>query len=143
MSVKIAIGDRLPAFERVADLAAWNRYAAVNDEFVPIHMDDEAGRAAGHQGAIGMGNLGVSHLHCMLRKWLVTLDVSEWRILGLAVQFRGPAIRGTCTRATGEILATREVAGGLEITAAVWIEDGSGETLTKGVARSFVSTEPT
>ena len=36
----------------------WNRYAAVNDKFVYIHMDDEAGGSAlNEQGAFGMGNL--------------------------------------------------------------------------------------
>ena len=36
------VGDEIPTFERFADFPAWNRYAAVNDEFVPIHMDDDA-----------------------------------------------------------------------------------------------------
>ena len=51
-------GDKLPAWSRRTSFAEWNRYAAVNEEFVPFHMDDEAGRRAGNeQGAFGMGNL--------------------------------------------------------------------------------------
>ena len=37
-------GFEIPTFERTTDFMHWNRYAAVNDEFVYIHMDDEAGR---------------------------------------------------------------------------------------------------
>ena len=43
----VAIGQEIPTFEREAGFHAWNRYAAVNEEFVPIHMDDDAGRRAG------------------------------------------------------------------------------------------------
>ena len=39
------VGEEIPAFVRQTGFDNWNRYAAVNDEFVPIHMDDEAGQA--------------------------------------------------------------------------------------------------
>ena len=51
----IHVGDELPVFQRATGLHHWNRYAAVNDEFVPIHMDDEAGQEAGYPSAFGMG----------------------------------------------------------------------------------------
>ena len=38
------IGDQLPAFTRTTDFANWNRYAAVNDEFIDVHMSEEAAR---------------------------------------------------------------------------------------------------
>ena len=47
-------------------LEGWNRYAAVNDEFVDIHMSDEAARSAGLPGAIGMGNLRIGYLDPLL-----------------------------------------------------------------------------
>ena len=34
----ITAGDELPVFERTTDFAHWNRYAAVNDEFIDVHM---------------------------------------------------------------------------------------------------------
>ena len=40
------VGDAMPTWSRQTSFMEWNRYAAVNDEFVPFHMDDEAGRAA-------------------------------------------------------------------------------------------------
>ena len=49
----------------------WNRYAAVNDEFIPIHMDDEAGRKAlNEQGAFGMGNLRYAYIVNALQDWI-------------------------------------------------------------------------
>ena len=37
-----------------------------HEEFVPIHMDDDAGRRAGNPGAFGMGNLQIAYLHALL-----------------------------------------------------------------------------
>ena len=81
----VSIGEDIPSFTRQTDLMHWNRYAAVNDEFVYIHMDDEAGRqAANEPGAFGMGNLRWAYLLNMLREWAGDeVDVRE-----LGVQFR-------------------------------------------------------
>ena len=48
----VQVGDALPPWSRKTDFMNWNRYAAVNDEFVYIHMDDEAGRAALKAGEV-------------------------------------------------------------------------------------------
>ncbi len=81
----VNVGEDIPSWTRQTDLMHWNRYAAVNDEFVYIHMDDEAGRAgANEQGAFGMGNLRYAYLLNMLRDWAG--DEVEIRELG--VQFR-------------------------------------------------------
>ncbi|MFQ5381018.1 MAG: MaoC family dehydratase [Dehalococcoidia bacterium] len=66
----IDVGQDIPTWSRETHFMNWNRYAAVNDEFVPFHMDDEAGRAAkNEQGAFGMGNLRYNYLLNMLRDW--------------------------------------------------------------------------
>lgn len=57
-------------FVRHTGVNNWNRYAAVNDEFIDVHMSDEAARRAGHRGIFGMGNLRVAYLHNMLHDWL-------------------------------------------------------------------------
>lgn len=80
----VAIGDEIPAFERETDFMSWNRYAAVNEEFVYIHMDDEAGKAAGQGAAFGMGNLRWAYVLNALRAWIG--DEAEVRELGM--QFR-------------------------------------------------------
>jgi acyl dehydratase len=82
----LTVGEELPVFTRKTGFANWNRYAAVNDEFVPIHMDDEAGKTAGNAGAFGMGNLQWSYLMAMLTGWLD----GNGRVVKLACQFRSP-----------------------------------------------------
>ena len=67
----IEIGAKLPEWSRKTSFAEWNRYAAVNEEFVPFHMDDEAGRRAGNEdGAFGMGNLRYAYMVNALRDWI-------------------------------------------------------------------------
>ena len=67
----IHVGDRMPEWSRRTSFAEWNRYAAVNDEFVPFHMDDEAGRRAGNEaGAFGMGNLRYAYIVNALHDWI-------------------------------------------------------------------------
>src|SRR5690606_10167902 len=50
----VEVGHEIPTFQRQTDFMHWNRYAAVNDEFVYLHMDDEVGKAAGQGAAFGM-----------------------------------------------------------------------------------------
>lgn len=80
----VEIGLEIPAFERKTDLMHWNRYAAINDEFLQIHMDDEAGRAAGQGAAFGMGNLRWAYALNALRGWLG----DEAQVRELSMQFR-------------------------------------------------------
>jgi acyl dehydratase len=80
----VEVGQVIPAFERQTDFMHWNRYAAVNEEFVYLHMDDEAGKAAGQGEAFGMGNLRWAYVLNALRGWIG--DEAEVREFGL--QFR-------------------------------------------------------
>lgn len=123
-------GDELPTFARFADFPAWNRYAAVNDEFVPIHMDDDGGRAAGLESAFGMGNLGVSHIHCMLRDWLG----DDGRIVRVELQFRSPALRGRTNTTHARVTDVTDDDRGKRIDLEVWIDDDAETVLTRGTA---------
>lgn len=68
---QVEVGTKLPDWSRKTSFAEWNRYAAVNEEFVPFHMDDEAGRRAGNeQGAFGMGNLRYAYIVNALHAWI-------------------------------------------------------------------------
>jgi len=124
------VGDVLRPFVRETGFAAWNRFAAVNYEFVPIHMDDEAGRAAGYPTAFGMGNLQWSYLHNLLRDWLG----DRGKILKLAVQFRAPNLKGQTVTARGVITSTRDEPDGRAIDLDVWTEDQNGTRLAPGSA---------
>ncbi|WP_075836065.1 MULTISPECIES: MaoC/PaaZ C-terminal domain-containing protein [unclassified Rhodococcus (in: high G+C Gram-positive bacteria)] len=123
------VGEELRPFTRDTGFATWNRYAAVNDEFVPIHMDDEAGRIAGQSGAFGMGNLQWSYLHNLIRQWAGDDAV----ILSVSCQFRKPNTKGPVT-AHGRVSSVRSSDAGTEVSLDIWTEDGVGDKLAPGSA---------
>ncbi|ROO86583.1 MaoC dehydratase-like protein [Actinocorallia herbida] len=129
-------GTSVPGFTRTAGLEAWNRYAAVNDEFVGIHMDDEAGRAAGYPGAIGMGNLIWGWLHCMLDEWVV----GRGRLEHLECRFKAPALKGDEV-VCGGVVTARETArdGAVSLTVEVWADRQNGDRLVAGTARLILN----
>jgi len=111
MAATVTVGTEVPEYVRTTDLANWNRYAAVNDEFVPIHMDDDAGRAAGFPSAFGMGNLLWAYLHNMLRDWIEADFAGNGRIVSVDLSFRSPNLRGQTVAARGTVTAVREEGG--------------------------------
>ena len=124
MSTDIRPGTTVPPFKRTTGFHNWNRFAAVNDEFVDIHMDDGAGQAAGYPGAFGMGNLQWAYIHNMLRDWVGP----DGRIVRVACQFRGPNLRNTVVTARGTVTAVRPAAGETLVDLDVWTEtEGSGK----------------
>jgi acyl dehydratase len=128
--VTIEVGQSIPEFSRMGSLHAWNRYAAVNYEFVDIHMDDEAGRAAGYPGAFAMGNISWAWIHCMLREWLADLD---GHIVSVACQFRAPSLRGKVVTAKGVVTAVHPHGDQILVELDVWTES-DGAQLAPGSA---------
>ena len=100
----VKVGDDMPGWSRTTDFMNWNRYAAVNDEFVYIHMDDAAGRAAlNERGAFGMGNLRYTYMLNALREWIG--DEADIREVGL--QFRAINQKDDTLTVTGKITDKR------------------------------------
>jgi acyl dehydratase len=128
-------GDELHSFQRTTGFHNWNRYAAVNDEFVPIHMDDEAGRDAGYPTAFGMGNLQWSYLHNLVRDWLG----DDGRIVTLSCQFRAPNTKGMTVTARGVVTEVREEDGQRVVNLEIWTEDSDGNKLAPGTATVALS----
>jgi acyl dehydratase len=125
----LAVGDEIPPFERVTGFDNWNRFAAVNDEFVPIHMDDGAGRDAGYPTAIGMGNLQWAFLHNVLREWMG----DDGRIEEIACQFRAPNTKDQTVTARGRIESIRPDGDRVLVDLTVWTEM-EGVDLAPGTA---------
>jgi len=124
MTADLQPSTTIPPFQRTTGFHNWNRFAAVNDEFVDIHMDDGAGQAAGYPGAFGMGNLQWAFIHNMLRDWLGL----DGRIVSVACQFRGPNLRNTVVTAHGTITAVRPTETETLVDLDVWTEtEGSGK----------------
>jgi acyl dehydratase len=97
----VNVGDEIPGFTRRTELMNWNRYAAVNDEFIPIHMDDEAGRQGQNErGAFGMGNLRTAYIHNMLRNWAG----DEADIREVNIQFRAINQKNDVLTTTGKVV---------------------------------------
>jgi acyl dehydratase len=103
----VEIGQEIPAFVRETDFMNWNRYAAVNEEFVYIHMDDEAGKAAGQGAAFGMGNLRWAYVLNALRAWIG--DEAEVRELSL--QFRAVNHKHDVLRTSGVVTEKKQENG--------------------------------
>jgi parallel beta-helix repeat protein len=99
----IAIGDALPVFSRETDFASWNRYAAVNDEFIDVHMSAEAAQAAGQPDVFGMGNLRVAYAHAMVHDWLSGRgDIAQFACQFRQLNFRGDRL-SVHARVTGNL----------------------------------------
>ena len=96
----VKVGDEITPFVKQTDFMHWNHYAAINDEFVYIHMDDEAGKNGGNaQGAFGMGNLRWAYLQNMLRDWAG----DEAELKEMSAQWRAINQKNDVLTATGKI----------------------------------------
>jgi hypothetical protein len=126
----LTVGDEIPPFVRTTGFAHWNRYAAVNDEFVPIHMDNAAGREAGYPTAIGMGNLQWAFLHNVLREWMG----EDGRIEQVACQFRSPNLKDQKVSAHGRIESIGHDGDRLRVELTVWTDVDGGDPLAPGTA---------
>ena len=110
---------------------SWNRYAAVNDEFVYIHMDDEAGKAAlNENGAFGMGNLRLAYLHNMLRGWI---GDEAW-VRKLGCQFRAINNKNDVLTCIGKITAKRVEKGENLVELDVDVINQDGQSTAPGEA---------
>jgi hypothetical protein len=128
-------GTALPAFVRQANLETWNRYAAVNDEYVGIHMDDAEGRAAGYPGAIGMGNLIWAWLHATVEDWLG----DRGRLVDMECRFLAPALKGDVIACGGVISDRRtDATGSTVLELELWADKQTRERLVTAKARVVV-----
>lgn len=133
-----SVGAEIPSFQRITGPANWTRYAAVNDEFVAIHIDDEAGRAAGASGAFGMGNLQWAYLHNMLRGWLGDTG----RITAASCQFRALNTKGQTVTARGRVTGVLADRPQIRVDLDIWTEDQDRRTLATGSATVALPGEP-
>jgi acyl dehydratase len=129
--VEITSGERLPPFVAPRGLEAWNRFAAVNDEFVPVHMDDDAGRRAGNEaGAFGMGNLRLSYIANMLRGWAG----DDAQIRELRVEYRSRHQKDDVLTATGTVVTVEAADGEGLVTVDVDVVTEDGRSTAPGTA---------
>jgi acyl dehydratase len=126
----VQIGQECPTFVRQVDLMHWNRYAAVNDEFVQIHMDEEAGKKAGMKGVFGMGNLRYGYLHNMLREWAGMACV----IRKVEVQHRAINYNNDTLTCKGKVSKKYQADGENRVDLDVLVLNQDGASLSIGTA---------
>lgn len=123
-------GVTVPPFVRTTGLANWNRYAAVNDEFIEIHMDGDAARAVGMPDVFGMGNLRIAYLHNALSGWLGDAgDIAEFRC-----EFRGLNMKGDTLSAHGTVTERNEGDGLRTATLDIGVTNQDGAETMPGSA---------
>ena len=128
---EIEIGTKLPSWSRKTSFAEWNRYAAVNEEFVPFHMDDEAGRRAGNeQGAFGMGNLRYAYIVNALHDWIG----NEGRVQEVGCQYRAINQKDDVLTVVGEVTEKNTIDGKNVVRLDVNVVNGNGEPTCPGHA---------
>lgn len=129
------MSDAPEPYVRTTGLANWNRYAAVNDEFIDIHMDPDAARAAGMPDVFGMGNLRIAYLHNLLHGWLG----DDGDIASFRCEFRGLNLKGDTLTCTGTVTGERE--GGL-VDLELSVRNQDGVETTPGEATVVVGGHP-
>lgn len=123
-------GAELPPLVRKTGFAHWNRFAAVNDEFVPIHMDDQAGREAGFPSAIGMGNLIWAYFHRVLRDGLG----GAGRIETISARYSQPNLRDSTLTVRAKVADVVDDVGGTRVVFDLLATDDADRQLVTGQA---------
>ena len=126
----VSEGQEIPPFQRTTDLMHWNRFAAVNDEFVYVHMDEAFAKARGEKDVLAMGHLRFSYLHNMLRAWIGDYG----SIRRVACQYRGSQYKGDTITCRGKVV--RKYSEGTEylVDLEVWVENQNREIISPGEA---------
>ena len=102
-------------------------YAEASGDHNPIHLDDEAARAAGLPGVIAHGMLGMAQL----ANFVVAYAGDHRRLRRLRCRFSGMVLPGDTITFTGHVAAEEGGLVRLELAA----ENQKGEkVLTKGLA---------
>ena len=68
-SAGVEVGDQLPGFTATLTRADLGRYAAASGDANPIHLDDDAARAAGLPGVVAHGMLTLALAGRLVTTW--------------------------------------------------------------------------
>jgi acyl dehydratase len=123
-------GERILELTKRVTQEQINAYAGVSGDHNPIHVNPEAARAVGLDGAIAHGMLSMAFAAQLLTDWLATRPKPGGWALRLRVRFQGMTQPGdtlTCRGALGARTDDQQ-------SVVVWIDNQRGERLTTGDA---------
>ena len=97
----VAVRNDLPPLTRVVRREDVKAYADAGGDANPLHVDDDAARAAGFPGIVAHGMFTMGHLSACISRWAGGPD----RIRRLTAQFRAPVFMGEEIVAGGRVKA--------------------------------------
>jgi acyl dehydratase len=97
----VAVGDEVPALERAVRREDVRSYADASGDRNPLHLDDDAARAAGFSGVIAHGMFTMGHLASCLTAWAGDAGA----ITRMRVAFRAAVGMGDTIVAGGRVRA--------------------------------------
>jgi hydroxyacyl-ACP dehydratase HTD2-like protein with hotdog domain len=113
--------EHLPEASLLVDRAAILAYAAITDEFNPLHVDADFAAGTPHGRPIAHGMLSLNLVWQSLRR-----AFGDAMPIALEVRFLRPVLQDTRVTAGG----CRRAEGGYE----VWVRDPAGQDLIRGIA---------
>jgi acyl dehydratase len=99
MADAVAVGDELPELRRVVTREDVRAYAEASGDRNPLHLSDEAARAAGFDGVIAHGMFTMAHMASCVVAWA---GDAGW-VERVSAQFRAPVPVGAEIVAGGRV----------------------------------------
>jgi acyl dehydratase len=127
---EVAVGQELPTLERVVRPEDIRAYAEASGDRNPLHLDEEAARAAGFPGVIAHGMFTMGHLGSCLTRWAGAAAA----ITHLRAAFRSPVMTGDRIVAGGRI--TSLDAASRRATLEVWVSVERDGAVDHAIRRS-------
>jgi acyl dehydratase len=98
---EVEVRSEIPTLARVVTADDVRAYAEAGGDRNPLHVDDEAARAAGFPGVIAHGMFTMGHLSACIARWAGGPE----RIRRITAQFRAPVFMGEEIVAGGRVKA--------------------------------------
>ena len=127
LSIRPAVGDALPTLELPAlTRATLALYAGGSGDHIPLHIDSDFAKGAGHRDVFMHGMLGVAYLTRMITQW-----VPPERLRSIAVRFSAMTFPGERLSASASVTA---VATDGVVELALVLRNEAGEVKISGRA---------
>jgi acyl dehydratase len=123
-AIGVTVGDELAPTARLITREDVRAYAEASGDRNPLHLDDDAARAAGFPAVIAHGMFTMGHLAACVVAWCGAPE----RVLEMSAQFRAPVAMGETIVAGGRVVQVDTDAGTATLETWVTVDrDGTTE----------------